>query len=134
MTTTTLANLHFDHKHWQNEIKTWRDDLQEWKKEQAQLLDNLELALGANVAGLKDHAGQIGSHEGDILCHEHQITECERCSIPRSDEVSTIFTDDHEGEADKQDALREIHERIKRHHHRAMARLAAVIRALGQGE
>ena len=134
MTTTTLANLHFDHKHWRNEINMWRDDLLEWKKEQAQLLNDVEIALGANVAGLKDHAGSIAAHEAEIVQHEHLIAECERSSASRPDEVATIFTDDHEGEANKQDRLRETHERMKRHHHRSMARLTAALHALGQGE
>jgi hypothetical protein len=134
MTTTTLANLHFDHKHWRNEILLWRDDLEEWRKEQARLLADIEIALGANVAGLKEHAGSIGSHEGHLLQHEHSISECERASTPRPDAVATIFTDDHEEEAKRQEQLRQAHERMKRYHHRSMARLAAALQALGHEE
>jgi hypothetical protein len=134
MTTTTLANLHADHKHWGSEIQMWRQDLEEWRKEQAKLLSDIEIALGANVAGLKEHAGSIGTHEGHLAQHEHSITECERASTPRPDDVATIFTDDHEDEANRQEQLRENHERIKRHHHRSMAKLAVVLRALGHEE
>jgi len=134
MTTTTLANLHSDHKHWRNEIKMWRDDLEEWKQEQAQLLSDIEIALGANVAGLKEHAGSIGEHEKNVVHHEHFIAECERSATPPPRNVANLFTEDHEKEASKHAGIRQAHERIKRHHHRAMARLAVVLQALGQAE
>jgi hypothetical protein len=134
MTTATLGTLHVDHNHWQNEINMWRDDLLAWKKEQAQLLNDIELALGANVAGLKDHATSIASHEAEVLQHENFVAKCERSSVPRPDQDPTIFTEYHDEEAKKQDRLRETHERIKRHHHRSMARLTAALHALGQVE
>ncbi|MEX2286399.1 MAG: hypothetical protein WD648_04865 [Planctomycetaceae bacterium] len=132
MTTKTHAELHADHMHWRNEIKMWRDDIEEWKKEQAKLFCEMEIALGANAAGLKEHAGSVNRHEASIVHHEHFIAECER-STTSPGNAGAVLAEDHKKEVGKHDGLREAHERIKRYHHRAMAKLAAVLRMLGNG-
>jgi len=132
MTTKMHTELHSDHQHWRNEIKMWREDIEAWKKEQAKLLSDVEVALGANVSALKEHGGSISSHEASVVHHEHFIAESERSSMP-SGNAEVGLAEDHRKEAGKHAGLREVHERIKRHHHRAMAKLGGVLRMLGNG-
>jgi len=126
----TRPAIHGDHRHWQNDIKMWREDVQEWQKEQAKLLADVEIALGANNTALNHHITSIGEHEGKIARHEHFIAECERSLGLQAGEVETGLTEAHQKEAGAHVLLRQLHERIKRHHHRAMARLAIVRQAL----
>lgn len=133
MTTQTHAEIHADHHQWRSDVKMWRDDIEAWKNEQARLLSDIEIALGANVAGMKKHAASVGEHESHLVHHEHVIAECERSSTPRPSHVANLLTDNHEHEASKHAGLRETHERIKQHHRRAMARLDEVLKLLGRG-
>ena len=48
MTKMNRAEIHVDHGHWQSDIQMWYEDLEAWQKEQAKLLAELELALGAS--------------------------------------------------------------------------------------
>ena len=119
--------------HWRSEIKMWRDDLEAWKNEQAKLFSDVEIALGANAAGLKDHVSSICQHEKHVIHHEHSIAESEPSANPPMRHVAPIFVDNHQKEARAHAAIREAHERIKRHHHRAMAKLAVVLQVLRSG-
>ena len=132
MSTRSHEVLHADHRHWEADVRMWRDDIEEWRKEQAQLFAELETALGAEVAGLKDHATSIGKHDERLLQHERLIAQLDHSSEPKASEIDARFADAHRKESKKHDTMRQAHERLKRHHHRAMARLAVVLQALGE--
>ncbi|HUE17377.1 MAG TPA: hypothetical protein VMR25_24710 [Planctomycetaceae bacterium] len=110
----------------------WREDIEEWEKEQARLFADLETALGAEVSGLKSHAAAIGRHEENVLRHEHLLADLDHSKRPGATEIEARMAGTHSDEAAKHETMRAAHERIKRHHHRAMARLAVVLKALSQ--
>ncbi len=130
MHTQTHTDIHADHRHWQSDVKMWRDDLREWQKEQARLLAQIEIALGANNTSLARHADSIAELDERIAHHERFIAECDRASGLLAGDVERALTEAHREEAGAHASLRELHERIKRHHHRAMARLSVVRQAL----
>src|SRR5579863_279022 len=130
MRAETHPAIHADHRHWQNDIRMWRDDVREWQKEQARLLAEIEIALGGNNSCLNRHSTLLSELDEKILHHEHFIAECERSARPEPGDADDALTRAHQKEAGAHAALRELHERIKRHHHRAMARLAIVREAL----
>ncbi len=132
MNTRDHAVLHADHERWQNDVRMWRDDIEEWQKERAKLFADFENALGAEVSGLRDHAATIGRHDNSVLQHEHLIAELDRSERPTATEIEARMADAHGKEAEQHEHLRAAHERLKRHHHRAMARLAVVLKALSQ--
>ena len=111
----------------------WRQDIEEWQKEQARLLADLETALGAEVEALKQHKETIARHEGLIASHEQLISQLEAGGGRMShDEIEARMANEHSKEAGRHETTAAAHERIKRHHHRAMSRLAVVLKALGR--
>lgn len=126
MTTHTAA--HKDHQQWQNENAMWRDDTQQWQKEHQAALQELTAAIKCHTDALNDHLGSIGQHETNVLESERIIADSERAGTPTTDKG---HTEPHQQEARQQAQLREAHERIKRHHYSAMAKLAVVTKAMG---
>ncbi len=131
MSTRNHAVLHEEHRHWEDDVKMWRLDIEEWQKEQAKLLADLELAMGSEVSGLHEHAKIIGEHQAKVVDHEHLLAELEQSQRPTPTEIEARMADAHEKESHRHAQMQEVHERFKRHHHRAMARLAVVLQALG---
>jgi hypothetical protein len=132
MTTRNHELLHADHLRWKSEVAMWRQDIEEWQREQARLLADLETALGAEVEALRQHKTTIVHQEGLIESHERLISQLE-ASGGRSnhDEIEARMAAEHDKEAGRHESMALAHERIKRHHHRAMSRLAVVLKALG---
>jgi hypothetical protein len=83
-----------------------------------------------HVTALQSHSESIVRHDEDIVCHERNIVQCERSEGRGADEIGSRLAKYHEQEASKQLEMREFHERLKRYHHRAMAKIAVVLEAL----
>jgi hypothetical protein len=107
----------------------WRQDIEEWQREQAKLLADLETALGAEVAALHQHLGAIGRHEQLVVHHERLISQMAASGRRQPNEIEARMAETHE--AGNHEQIKTAHERLKRHHHRAMSRLAVVLKALG---
>jgi ribosome-binding ATPase YchF (GTP1/OBG family) len=130
MTTHTHSVLHADHRLWQEEIEMWQIDLEEWEKERVKLLAELEVALGAEVSGLKNHAQTIEQQREKVLQHEQFLADVDRSLRPISNEIEARLADAHDQEITNHARTREAHERLKRFHHRAMAKLSVVLKSL----
>src|SRR5580658_2493141 len=87
MATRIHSVLHADHRHWQEEIDMWQLDIEEWEKERAKLMADLEVALGAEVTGLQNHAQAITDHQERVSHHEQFIAELDRSERPTSSEI-----------------------------------------------
>ncbi len=124
--------MHADHKDWEQDIKTWQQDIDNWRLEQAMFMANAESALRTEEAWLKDHVDAVGRHEQSVLQHEHTISELDRKESADPKE-STARGTTHRRETETHGNLQLTHERLKRHHHQAMAKFAALLHALGRG-
>ena len=132
MVLQTRADIHADHRHWQQDLTTWREDIDEWRKENETLLKSAEDALRDHVTALKAHSEAMRTHEREVLEHERFIAECEQDAVRDGGIVETSLVEDHKKETAKHTNLRQAHERIRDHHLRAMAKLVVVIDLLGK--
>lgn len=132
MPTGIHSVLHADHVHWREDIDMWRLDIEEWRKERAKLLAALEVALGAEASGLREHERSMCQHGEHLMEHERLIASLEQADRPGCNEIEARMAADHQKESENHAQMREVHERLKRDHHRAMARLAVVLKSLGR--
>ena len=133
MSTIDHSIIHSDHRRWEDDVKMWRLDIEEWQKEQSKFFAALETALGAEIAGLKQHTDSIGQHECALpRQHERFIAQMDRSERANASEIEARMADRHGTEADKHGRLQDVHERLKRFHHRAMGKLAILLQALGR--
>jgi hypothetical protein len=133
MATQSRAEFHADHRHWMSDIRTWREDIDEWEKEQHQTLMDVEAAVSRHVAAIRAEADSLAAHEEEIASHEHLLADWEGTETLDS-EVEPRLAMDHQQATGRHEHLRQAHERMKRHHHRATARLMMVLRMLEEPE
>ncbi len=134
MTLATAEQLHADHRLWEEEVAMWRDDIALWQEEQQERMAELEQAIGAHAAALEQHAEEIVQHEEDTVQHEHFLAELLKCGGPNGGDAEEAWQETHAAERARHAGQREAHERIKRHHHTAMAKIGVVIAALKSPE
>lgn len=110
----------------------WQFDLQAWHAEHKMALAE----LAEVIEMIRQHEAATSSHERDIATladeikrHEHKLAEhCEK--HPDGDPAETTDVSGHDETKTKVEALRQAHERIKKHHHRAMAHVMSLKAAL----
>ncbi len=134
MTLATAEQLHADHRYWEEEIAMWREDIAMWREERQKRMAELEQAIGAHAAALEQHAEDIVQHEADTVQHEHFLAELLKSGGPNGDDAEEAWQETHADEQARHAGQRDAHERIKRHHHTAMAKMAVVIAALKSPE
>ena len=110
----------------------WQIDVEQWEKEQAKMLADVESALSAELSGIQEHARSIAQHQQRVRQHELFIGDLERSGRDNPTEIEARLAEDHVNESKNHSQVRKAHERLKRYHHRAMARLAVVLRSLDQ--
>jgi len=129
--TATPADLHADHRQWQSDISMWQFDIKEWRSEHATALEELakitEL-IELHETTLNEHADSVGTIETAMEFHEKTLA----ASIHdhADSDLDDALLGGHAKEAEKIAKQREAHERIKKHHHIAMAHVASLKRAL----
>lgn len=90
------------------------------------------LLFPPSFPGSHEHARSIAQHEQRVRQHELFIGDLERSGRHSPTEIEARLAENHVNEARNHAGVREAHERLKRYHHRAMARLAVVLRSLNQ--
>lgn len=127
---TSHALMHREHAQWRSEDELWRDDIAAWQKElKAALADlaQVEKALREHEKALEVHAAAIRCYEQASAAHEHLLAEYERGN---SGDTLVALVQEHQKTADKHVQQRAAHERIKKHHHAAIARCQVLLKAL----
>jgi hypothetical protein len=109
--------MHCEHKQQRNELALWQEYLGHWQGElEAAIgdLDRLRKSLQCHETALKEHGAALGRQREQIDKHEHALAEWERGGT----EPGLISqAKEHQNETKHHRELREIHERIKKHHH-----------------
>ncbi|TWU46879.1 hypothetical protein [Rubripirellula reticaptiva] len=127
----TATQFHADHRHWQSDIACWNDDIESWRSEHSHAIVQLQAALRQiNEHGqcVNDHADSIASLESGLEHHEKSLAaDLQNESTAGLDKTQC---EHHQREADLHARQRAAHERMKKHHHQAMAKVAMVASAL----
>ncbi len=125
------AELHADHRLWQSELTTWQFDIQEWQSEHAagreELKKIIEL-LRQHEKALSEHEDAVEAIGAGLEFHEKNLAASLRDRAHPC--LDNVLLREHGEEADKFARQRAAHERIKKHHHIAMAHVASLKHAL----
>jgi len=127
----TPAELHADHRHWQSDISMWKFDIQEWRAEHANALKEVEKIaelIRLHEETLNDHADTVETIEASLEFHEKNLAAS--LQDHADSDLDDALLGGHVEESKKFDSQRKAHERIKKHHHVAMAQVAALKHAL----
>ena len=125
VTITTFSEMHTDHQRWQDEHQSWRDEMDHWRQghESAlEVLAELREAIRRHEDALDHHACEIEQIELGLNEHEQSMHnyECQGTGL----EQQASMTKHHQQQEDRQLYQRNVHERLKQHHHSVMTQLA----------
>lgn len=127
------AELHADHRLWKSELSMWRNDIELWIKEHAEALKELEHAselVRRHDEALARHLEALEKIENSLDYHEKNLAESLK---GRSDERSNLEAALAERHAEQKEHFfrqRSTHDKIKMHHHIAMAQVASLLMVL----
>lgn len=129
---STVLDVHADHRQWQNQVSMWKLDLQAWQGEHKVALEE----LADVVEMIKLHQTASSAHEKDIAAfadavkaHEHKLVDhLEKEKGGDVGEPAGALA--HEQAKKTAETLLQAHERIKKHHHTAMAHVMSLKAAL----
>ena len=127
----SVPQLHADHRHWKSEISMWREDIAYWRAEHETALECLKeitTIIRDHAEGLQQHEHKLTVIDNAVDYHEKMLKESLRGgSDPDLDDA---LAERHEEQTNAIATQREAHERIKKHHHVAMAQVAILKAAL----
>ena len=127
------AQMHEQHCEMRSEDDLWRLEIASWQRELENAMTGLktpEAALKAHEKSLEIHAATIRAYEGDAAEHEHALAAFERGG---SGGELVDMARGHSEELACHESRRQVHERIKRHHHTTMAQWNLLLKAIGNG-
>lgn len=127
MTETHNQDLHAEHRQWLDNLSLWKDELQIWREELSTAADEFhEVAnlLKQHAAALYQHGFDMKRAEMAIRKHEHLVALAER---GRPDGIEGGHMGDR-----KTPLMADTHEQMKKHHHKIMARLANLRKAIAE--
>ncbi|MGB7347236.1 MAG: hypothetical protein WBD20_23640 [Pirellulaceae bacterium] len=133
MTTSlkSVAQAHADHRYWQSDLDMWAEDVVYWKGEQADALQELQQI----AAEIREHGKALDDHNEKIVtlgtglhAHEKELAAFMQTGVEGG--MHEEFGSYHDRHAADHAQQRQAHERIKKHHHRAMAQVAILKAAM----
>ena len=129
--TKSAAQSHADHRHWQSDVACWQDDIQNWRTEHANALVQLQETLQR----IKEHGECLENHAKSLMALEEGLEHHEKSlAASLKDDAETVAGDplntQHTKQAELHQHQQDAHERIKKHHHTAMAQVAILKAAL----
>ena len=127
----SVAQSHADHRYWQSELEMWREDVANWKHEQADALVELEQIaneIRENAKSLDEHDEKVIVLGTGLRAHEKELAELVKTGVET--DMHDDFCSYHQRHSADHARQREAHERIKKHHHRAMAQVAMLKAAM----
>ncbi len=123
------AELHADHRVWKSDISMWNFDLKQWRTEQAAALKELQQItelIQSHEKTLTEHEESVEMIEAGLDFHEKNLAESLHSGGDSDSDLDDALVERHNEEASKLAKQREAHERIKKHHHVAMAQITSL--------
>ncbi len=128
---TCAIEMHSDHRHWNSELAMWKEDITNWRSEHAIALDLLLQAktmITSHEACLDAHQEKMSEVSKAIQCHEKTLAASLRGGA--ESDRNNVLNDKHESHLQTMITQHDAHERIKKHHHTAMAKVELLLKAL----
>jgi hypothetical protein len=130
MAETLHAEMHREHGAWASESGAWLDDIRLWQDElktlQAQLQD-FEKKVAKHAETLRKHAAAVHLHATEHDAHESALATYERGG---AGEELPELAQKHQQEGVKQGEYRELHRKIKAHHHAVISHWNGLMKAI----
>ena len=128
---STPSTTPADHRYWKQEHGAWRSDIALWQQE----YDAMRVALEALKQAVERHGEALRKHAVAINDHEAALDLRERVTAERETGHERPGFDDA-GSDQRQSVAhleqRQVHERMKREHHRLVAQLEMLDSILSQ--
>ena len=127
----SAPQLHADHRHWKNDISMWQDDIEQWRSQHAtaqETLEQIASMIADHAKSLEEHADKLQALVNGLEYHEQILSESLRGGSDA--DLDDSLLERHEEQASTITNQRDAHERIKTHHHIAMAHVATLKAAL----
>jgi hypothetical protein len=133
MAESAHIEMHVDHRHWSGERALWQETDAIWQKEIEAAFESLrqaQTALEEHRQALLEHAKAIRAEDKASAEHEHALSECELGTVRGGGEELIKMAKLHKQRAERHARMREVTERLKRHHHTVMAQAGLLLKAL----
>ena len=130
---STPLTMHADHRYCKQEHGTWRGDIVLWQQEYDAMraaIEALEQTVERHGEALRKHAFAINDHEASLDLHERAIAERETGHERPGLDVDA--GDSHQRQSMAHLEQRQVHELMKREHHRLVAQLEMLDSILSQ--
>lgn len=124
--------MHTDHKQWTSKETLWEDEARIWLDEIDTALaeaKKLESTLCEHRKALEAHVETLHSMRQNRTPHERALAEFEEGG---QGENLIAMASAHEHEAERHYQLYQVHERVKRHHHTAVAYWRLLFKSLSK--
>ena len=129
----SVPSMHDDHRDWHSEHSMWQQDIDVWSKQLERGYDDLETAkqLMMNLQEeIRNHRLKIEERESNLQAHELDLARCEKLGLEYQENLTILHL-----ETGKQfEQAREEHARLKRYHHRLMAKLENLAKSKMESE
>lgn len=124
--------VHQDFRLWLNDLVRWQQELSGWQQELSSVrtdLDRAMLALADHRRALESHGEQLAGEKAFLSEYQAAMTGCE-AGEPLSGLVPPVGAIAEWVE--RHPHLWDVHERIKRHHHRIVETAALLLKAMAE--
>ncbi len=111
MTTTTAAEVQFDHKQWFHDIDRWNFYLQSWQKHVEEMVREyrrLQKMVQQYAEDLEEFGDEVGAHRNRLVADERAMVEHRRPAV-----LDEPLVKSHESNAAKHGDLYKMHERLQ---------------------
>ncbi|WP_442510282.1 hypothetical protein SH528x_001894 [Novipirellula sp. SH528] len=127
----SAAQSHADHRHWKSDVECWSEDIQNWRMEHCAAIVQLQEAvkrINEHGKALDEHANAVASLETSLKAHEKNLA----ASLQNGSDAALDdrMNDQHAKQTELHLCQQNAHERMKKHHHQAIAKVAMLKHAL----
>jgi len=134
MSADTHADMHEEHRRWQNETAMWHDDIGVWQAQYRKALadlSQLQAALSKHLFALENHERSIHEHENHLREHERALAAFKQGQHIGDLELLTAAKA-HQEERARHACQREYHERAKKEYHTAMVNWSPLLKEIAR--
>ncbi|WP_144058157.1 hypothetical protein [Novipirellula maiorica] len=127
----SAAESHADHRHWKRDVECWNEDIQNWRMEHCAAIVQLQEAvdrINEHGKALDEHANAVASLETSLGAHEKNLAAS--LQIGSDAAIDDRMNDQHAKQSELHLCQQNAHERMKKYHHQAMAKVAMLKNAL----
>lgn len=119
-----MADLHFEHMQWNNQLRFFRDELEIFKARLAEVVDRNTSQEALSQAEHFQNNFILQDEQMDILMHDIKVHENELVQYAKDHPVAVEHTyfENHDGLEDRMEQFKKIYSELKQDFHRYVAK------------